>query len=169
MSPQAERREGGISLTLERFEFELLESLPTAIRRLVEDPDPDDVAFARLFPTCVPDDDEEDAEVRRLIFDDLLAARLEAVDEVAAILERNERGRRGTRVIDLDDEESGLVLGVVNDVRLTLGARVGIERLDRDEVDADHPAAPTLAVMDHLAWIQEELLAALDPSTSTGT
>jgi hypothetical protein len=53
-------------------------------------------------------------------------------------------------------------------VRLTLGARIGIEHLDRDEIGADHPAAPTLAVMNHLAWIQEEILRVVDPPSVGG-
>lgn len=159
------RPEGeGVRMELEDFEAELLRSLPAGVRTLLEDPDPADPAVARLFPTCVPDDDTLDTEVRRLIFDDLLRDRLEALDALVAILERGSI-HRGRLRVDLVDDEPALVLGVLNDVRLTLGARVGIDRLDRDEIDVDHPAAPTLAVIDHLAWIQEQLLRAIDPSS----
>ncbi|HEX9888563.1 MAG TPA: DUF2017 family protein, partial [Nitriliruptorales bacterium] len=49
------------------------------------------------------------------------------------------------------------------DLRLALGARVGIAHLDRDELDEDHPAAWSVAVMDHFAWLQEQLILVLDP------
>lgn len=151
-----------VRLELEDFELELLRSLPEGVRALLVDEDVDDPAFSRLFPACVAGDDDADAEVRRLIHDDVLRERLEGIDEVAEILGRAEP-RRGRHRIELDDEEAALFLGVLNDVRLTLGARIGMEHLDRDDVDPDHPAAPTLAVMDHLAWMQEAILHVVDP------
>jgi hypothetical protein len=167
VSPRAERDGDTIRLTLEGFEADLLRSLPEALHALLDDPDPGDPATARLFPACVDGDEDADAEVRRLIFDDLLHARLEALGTFAEVLARG-RPRRGRVVVDLVGEEPGMFLGVLNDVRLTLGVRVGIEHLDRDEIDADHPAAQTLAVMDHLAWMQEELLRAIDPPSVEG-
>lgn len=162
MSPRVDRVDDRIRLTLERFEVELLEMLAGAIRRLLDEPDPGDEAFARLFPVCAPDEGEVDAEVRELIFEDLLESRLEALDEVNELLARGD-DRRGKRTVALDPDETALLLGVLNDIRLTLGVRVGIEHLDRDEIGPEHEATPTLAVMDHLAWMQEELLRALDP------
>lgn len=147
---------------LEDFEHDLLRSLPVALRALLDDPDPRDPAFGRLFPAAVPGDDEADAELRHFIYEDLLRSRLEALDDVGAILDRA-TPRRGRLRVDLVEDEPALLLGVLNDVRLTLGARVGIDRLDRDEIDIEHPAAPTLAVMDHLGWFQEQLLRAIDP------
>lgn len=162
MSPQVSREGDEVRLALEPFEVELLEMLAGAVRRLLDDPDPDDAAFARLFPACAPQEDDVDAEVRELIFDDLLETRLEALDEVNEVLARGE-DRGGARVVDLDPDETALLLGVLNDIRLTLGVRVGIDRIDRDDIGPAHEAAPTLAVMDHLAWMQEQLIHAIDP------
>lgn len=147
---------------LEDFEVDLLRSLPGGLRALLDERDHDDPAMARLFPTAVVDDDDADDELRRFIFEDLLEARLDALAEVEAILDRGVE-RRGKLRIDLVEDEPALVLGVLNDIRLTLGARIGMEHLDRDEIDLHHPAAATLAVMDHLGWFQEQLLRAIDP------
>lgn len=162
MSPDAERTDDEVVLRLEPFEIELLRSLPAALRSLLDDPDPDDPAVARLFPACVIGDDEVDAEVRELIHEDVLRSRLEALDTFVEVLQRGER-QRGKVVLRLVEDEPPMVLGVLNDVRITLGERVGIGRLDRDQIDRDHPAAQTIAVMDHLAWVQEEILRAIDP------
>lgn len=155
-------------LILEPFEHELLVQLPEALRSLLEEAAGDDPALRRLFPPVAPDDGAVDAEVRALIHDDLLHDRLDALEEVSAILARASR-RRGQMEIELADDEPALLLGVLNDVRLTLGARLGIEHLDRDAVDQDHPMAQTLALMDHLAWVQEELIAAIDPGSVVRT
>lgn len=161
MSPEAERTGDEVLLRLEPFEAELLRSLPAALRSILDEPDPDDPVVARLFPACVLGDDEVDAEVRELIHEDVLRSRLEALDTFVEVLERGER-RRGQVVLRLVEDEPSMVLGVLNDVRITLGERVGIGGIDRDQVDRDHPAAQTIAVMDHLAWVQEEILRAID-------
>lgn len=53
----------------------------------------------------------------------------------------------------LDDEEADAVLRVLNEARLALGARFGID------VEADHDELPedSRQVIDYLGWIQEEL------------
>lgn len=162
MSPRVRRSGEHVRLDLEDFELELLRTLPEGVRSLLVEEDHEDPAFVRLFPTCVPDDQDTDAQVRRLIHDDVLRERLEGLDEVADILDRAE-AHRGRHRIDLDEDEAALFLGVLNDVRLTLGARIGMEHLDRDDIGPEHPAAPTVAVMDHLAWIQESILHVVDP------
>ena len=53
----------------------------------------------------------------------------------------------------LDDEEADAMLRVLNEARLALGARFGID------VEADHDELPedSRQVIDYLGWIQEEL------------
>lgn len=55
--------------------------------------------------------------------------------------------------VTLDDEEANAVLRVLNEARLALGARLGID------VESDHDEMPEerRQVMDYLGWIQEEL------------
>lgn len=158
---RARRMGDAVRLELEEFEVELLRALPAGLRTLLTDPDAADPVVARLFPACVSDDQKTDLEVRRLIFDDLLRERLAALEELIGILDRGVV-RRGRFRVDLVANEPDLVLGVINDLRLTLGARIGIEHLDRENLPDDHPVVPTLAVMDHLAWLQEQLLRVLD-------
>lgn len=165
--PHVHEVDGTVRLELDPFEYELLQSLPGELRSLLEDPDPADPAVERLFPTAVVDDERTDAEVRELIHDDLLRERLDGLDAMADILQRGER-RRGRIRVDLVDDEPALVLGVLNDVRLTLACRVGLDRLERDEIGPEHPAAPTIAVVNHLAWIQEQLLHVIDPPSVDG-
>lgn len=124
--------------------------------------DPDDAAVARLFPRAVDGDEDADQELRHLIHDDLAATKREALEELDRLLDGGVRKGRELRV-RLDEEQQVLLLGVLNDLRLAIGARVGIEQLDRDELDPDHPDTYRVAVMDHLGMWQELLLAHLDP------
>lgn len=155
-------------MELEPFEVELLQTLRDGLRASLESGDEDDPVLARLFPPAVPDDEDTDREVRRLFHGELLRGRLAALDELAALLERGRTTARGRLRVDLVEEEPALVLGVLNDLRLAIGVRVGVDRIERDEIDADHPAAAPLAVMDHFAWLQEQLLAVLDPPSVAG-
>ncbi len=159
------RRAGDVvRMELEEFEVHLLRELPAGLRALLELPDGDDPVLNRLFPRAVVGSDDDDVELRRLMYDDLLQSRLEGLDALAAILDRGWL-HRGRLRVDLIGDEPELFLGVLNDVRLTIGVRVGIEHIDREQVDEDHPALPMLAVMDHLAWMQEQLLRVIDPGS----
>lgn len=155
-------------MELEGFEVELLRSLEEGLRETLVEGDTDDVVTARLFPRAVRDDDLVDREVRELLHDDLLGSRLEALDDLLAILDRGRAVSGGGVRVELEEGEPETVLGVFNDIRLAIGMRVGIDRLDREDIDEDHPAAGSLAVMDHFAWLQEQLLSVLDPPSVDG-
>lgn len=162
MSRVFELRDHGVRARFAPEEVELLRSLQEGIRVTLEAGDEDDPVIGRLFPRAVSDDDEADAELRRLLRDDLLASKQAGLDALIEVLDRGE-ARRGRVVVDLVDDEPLLVLGVINDLRLAIGARIGIEDLDREDVPEDDPLAYRLAVMDHLGWWQEQLLTLLDP------
>jgi hypothetical protein len=149
-------------MQLQSFEVELLRTMQEGLRTALVGGSSDDPIVARLFPRAVDGDDDADAELRGMVHDELLSDRLDALDELVALLERG-TGHRGVLRVDLEPDEAVLVLGVLNDLRLSIGARIGIEDLDRREVAEDDPVAYRLAVMDHLAWLQEHLLAVLDP------
>jgi hypothetical protein len=157
-------RDDGVRWTLEAWEPPLLRDLRDDLRTLLATGDPDDPAIARLHPAAVSGDDEADTELRDLIRDDLLAGRLAGLDALVDVLDRARPVRGGRVRVELVDDEPFLVLGVLNDVRLALGARVDVGSFDRDELDGGDPRVPTLALMDHLAFLQEALLAVLDPS-----
>ena len=54
----------------------------------------------------------------------------------------------------LSEEDANAVLRVLNEARLVLGARMGVE------VEDDHDRLPeeSRQVLDYLGWIQEELM-----------
>lgn len=161
MSATFARHGDRVRMQLRPAEVELLGRLAGELRTALESPELSDPVHSRLFPPAVLGDREADREVRDLLADALLADRLAGL---AAVLELLQRGRRsrGRLVVELDEDEPLLVLGVLNDLRLAIGARIDIEAIDRERVGEDDPVAYPIAVMDHLGWWQEQLLAILD-------
>ncbi len=162
MSRHVRRTARGIQLVLDPMEVDLLRTLRQGLDEALTSPSSSDPVVQRLFPSAVDGDEQTDEEVRDLLRDDLLAQRRHGLDALDTLLDRGAR-HRGQIRFDLRDDEPHLVLGVLNDVRLALGARIGIEDLDRASVEEDDPLAARLAIIDHLAWIQEQLIAAIDP------
>lgn len=165
------RRHGkAIRATFGKGELDLLRSLRDQLWETLAAPDPDDPVIKRLFPPAVLGDPEAEREMRALLVDDLLASRLAGLDALVELLDRGTIHRGSVR-IDLVEDEPLLVLGVLNDVRLAIGARIDIEALDRERLPEDDPVQYRLALMDHLGWWQEQLLAVLSsggPSETTG-
>jgi hypothetical protein len=160
------RRGDRIRWELEAFEVDLLQRLRNGMVATLDDQDPADPGVARLFPSTVTGDDEADAELRSMIRDDLERGKRAGLEALAEVLERAAPVRGSQRLrVDLVDDEPLLVLGVLNDVRLTLAARIRVEELDRASLGEDDPEAHVLAVVDHLAWYQEQLLGILDPAS----
>jgi hypothetical protein len=158
------RRGARIRWTMESWEPGLLRRLRDDLRTLLETGDVTDAAIQRFFPPTIRGDDEADGELRALIRDELLTSRLAGLDALVAVLDRAE-DHRGELRVELVDDEPLLVLGVFNDVRLALGARIGIDHLERASLPEDDPILPTLALMDHLAYLQEALLGIVDPAS----
>lgn len=150
--------------SLDEFEVELLRTLVDSLGEVLAGRDPRDAAVQRLFPATVVGDDEADAELRGLIHDDLAGVKRAGLDALGAILDRATR-KGGSLRIELSPEDTLLVLGVLNDLRLAIGARVGITELERDAVDPESPLGYRLAVMDHLGLWQELLLGIVDPES----
>ncbi len=153
-------------MDLAAFEVEILLDLRDGIRASLENPDVDDPAMHRLFPTVVEGDELEDATARALVHDHLLMSRLAGLDALGELIERSERKRDGTRRTLLVEDEPNLVLGVLNDLRLALAARIGADRERPTDLAQDDPRAHAMAVVDHLAWMQEQLVALLDPEAT---
>ena len=163
MTPAFVRHGDTVRMQLRDEEVGLLRRLRDELAAVLQEGDRDDAVTRRLFPPAVTGDDEADDELRRLMHDDLLQSRLTGLDEVLGYLDRAERVRR-RQVVHLVEGEPALVLGVLNDMRLALGARLGFDVLEqREAMTSDDPRVPTLAVMDYLAMWQEQLLAVLDP------
>lgn len=165
MTPAFERRDDTIRMRLEAREVALLRRMRDELHGVLLEVPGDDPVRARLFPPAVTGDDEADTEVRGMIHDELLESRLAALDDLVGYLDRGQQ-RRGRVVVDLVEEEPAVVLGVLNDVRLALGARVGFDTVQARE-DLDDPSLQaSLAVMDWFAMWQEQLLVAMDPSVA---
>lgn len=105
-----------------------------------------DPAADRLNVPVYLNDPESNEEWWRLMGDDLHAAR-RADRAVFHKMVSDE----GTPILEIDEADA--VLRVLNEARLALGARLGID------VEADHDTLSDdgRQVMDYLGWIQEEL------------
>lgn len=122
----------------------------------------DDAVIDRMAPGASRGDAEADAELRRLLRSDLLDGRAERLVRLATELrswapEVDGAGVRAT----LRAESALALLQGLNDVRLALGAQVGIERLERSELAPADPRALTLELMDRLAGLQQGVLEVL--------
>ncbi len=136
-------------LRLPDEERAVLRSLPGQLRELIEADDP---SLVRLFPPAYLDDDERDAEYRRLVRDDLVERHLEAMAIVEATVDKKR----------VTEEELLGWLRALNDVRLVLGTRLDVSE-DMDEPPPDDPNAGAYALYYYLGWLQEQVVAALDP------
>lgn len=95
----------------------------------------------RLFPTAYPSDAEADAAYAELVGDQLLAAKLDALDTVEATIGGGE----------FTEEQLIGWMQAVNSLRLVLGTRLDVsEDLDPGDVADDDP--------DKALWVSYELL-----------
>lgn len=164
--------EGGVSPRWQRFrpgpdntlvvslapeEIEVLGDLPAQLRDVLEGP-ADDPATQRLFPNAYLDPTEEAAEsmYEALVQPDLARQRLDAIELVTASFPRAiDAGE--WREIALTPEEVAAWLGVLNDLRLVLGTRLGITE-DTRTVPSDDPNAVASTIYDWLTYLQGELV-----------
>ena len=149
-SPLERTPDGDFRLRLSAGERELLASLPTELTALIE-ADPADPGLRRLFPPAYEHDEESEDEFRRLMHEELLAGRREAL-EVLAETARSER---------LSGEQLDAWLRALTDLRLALGTRLGVTEDTYDQaIDPEHPQAYELSVFAYLSWLQEQAVAA---------
>lgn len=112
----------------------------------------DDPAATRLNVPVYLDDRDASDEWWRLMGDDLDSARVSDRSVFTGAVSEDARA--------LNEEEANAVLRVLNEARLVLGARMGVE------VEDDHDKLPddSRQVLDYLGWIQEELTLELSRS-----
>jgi hypothetical protein len=141
--------DGDFHLDLTREERTAVADLAAGVRTLIE---ADDEDVNRLFPDAYRDDEAASAEYRRLVHDDLVQGRLDAIDTVTATLEAER----------VDSAQLGAWCGALNDVRLVLGERLGVtDDLYERGIDPTDPRAPQLALYGWLTWLQGEIVEAL--------
>ncbi|MCC6223728.1 MAG: DUF2017 family protein [Thermoleophilia bacterium] len=148
---QLERaRDGSIRLRLSSGERELLRDLAAELgERLGEGAG--DPELRRLFPPAHEDDPDAEHGYRRLVGEELLAGRLEALRVLADTAGRGE----------LTEAELDAWLRALNDLRLVLGTRLDVgEDAFADGLDPGDPDAPALALYGYLSWLQEQAVEA---------
>lgn len=158
----------GVEVRFTPGEARLLSDLPQVLAGLGDEAE--DPGAARLNPPVYLGDPEADAEWRRLAGSELNSARradrsaFEMV--VDAVLEQvgddRDLAEEEPESVVISEEEAGAFLRVVNEVRLVLGARWGIDGPD----DFEHLRPEAGEVLSYLGWlvteIAEVLGAALD-------
>ena len=141
------RRQGDFELHLPPEEREVLRSLPSQLRELVDVNDP---AVKRLFPVAHPEDPELEAEYREMVGDDLAAGRLGALGIMEATVEAER----------LNEEQLTAWLTALNDLRLVLGTQLDVTE-EMAELPDDDPAAPRQALYHYLTWLQDQIITEL--------
>lgn len=159
----------GVTASFTPTEAQVLRQCVAELAALLgDDMDHDDPAVERLFPDVYPESPEEAAEFRRLTEEDLVAGKLDHAKTVLTDLLAAGGDEDGAEV-RLDEERADTWLRALNDVRLALGTRLGIED-DTDieaEIDAaagrnpTSPRAGQLSVYAYLTYLQESLVGAL--------
>ena len=145
-------RKGGYRLRLPAEERELLGSLPSQFRAVLQTDDP---SLRRLFPPAYVDDDEANDEYRRLMREELLEGKLVAL----AVVEETAGAKH------LSTEQLEAWLGALESLRLFLGTQLDVrEEIYQRAIDPDDPDAPALALYGYLSWLQEEAVEALSAS-----
>jgi hypothetical protein len=172
------RTKGIVVLTLDADESELLGQLFGQMIELLAPPDvpehtdplarlvgmdgptepPRDPALARLFPAGYRDDAAAAADFRRFTEPDLRNGKVMNARIAQALLEE----WTGTR--ELTTDQAKAVMLAFNDMRLTLGTRIGIGEIhdDEDDEEVDDPA---MHLYDWLTYLQGTLVDAISAST----
>lgn len=157
MAEVREGRGGGVRLSLESHEADLLRQLLKEMRMLLEaDVPPSDAVLKRLYPEAF-DDPAMARAYRELVGNELQARKRNALATAEETI-----GTRGPVDAALDDEQVDRWLALLTDIRLAIGTRLDVteERMSA-EIDPDDPEAPALSVLHWLGWIQESILAAI--------
>ncbi len=128
-------------------ESSLLAGLIDDFAALLSESDPGDPAMQRLYPAGYSDDDAASAEFRELVQSDLALGRTGRLEQCRAELPE------GAGTVRLDDEAVDRWLRVLNDLRLTLGTRLGVtEEIELDSRD------PVVNIYHWLSAVQDLLI-----------
>ncbi|MFJ5613787.1 DUF2017 domain-containing protein [Streptomyces sp. NPDC093221] len=171
-------RGGGAAIELDTVEISILRSLTAQLLELVgpgnqpaeadDDPlaalfadgptkPPENPALARLFPSAY-EETADAAEFRRFTENDLRARKREDALAVLRALDA------GGPLIRLSADEARQWLGTLNDLRLSIGARLEVSEDERSELyhlpDED-PRKPLMLAFQWFGLLQETLLEAL--------
>ena len=169
---------GRIVLRLDDLERHILTDLVTQLAALVApepaDPDadplarlvdidteaerPDDPVLLRLFPDAYADDEAASEDFRRFTERSLREGKSSNAATVLDALARS-----GSKVV-LTADQAGAWLGSLNDLRLVMAGRLGLDEDNHDQFLAlpeDHPARGVYLAYDWLTFLQETLIQAI--------
>ena len=121
---------------------------------------PDDPVLLRLFPEAYDEDPDASADFRRFTERDLRQTKLSHALTVQDCLERS--GEKVLFPLSLGPSW----LGFMNDVRLALGERIGIDDEFHDQVaelPEDDPRLAMVGVYDWLTYLQDSLVQIMLP------
>lgn len=166
----------GVVIELSRDEAVVLRSMADLLLELVEPPEtkdglsalvgigenadpPEDPVLARLFPDAYtePGDTEAASDFRRYTEDSLREGKRAGAESILAATP--ESGGR----VELGEEQALTWLKSLNDVRIALGTRLGVdeETLHVDHGDGEDPDTAALHIYDWLTGLQESLVQAM--------
>jgi hypothetical protein len=142
-------RGGGFLLLLPEGERELMLQLLGELRTLLklgsEDP-----RLRRLYPAAYSDDEEKDAEFRRLTHEELSSGRLAAIDVAERTIAEDE----------LTPDQLTAWMHAVNALRLVLGTMLDVSEDDPFAVDPEDPNAREYMLYGYLGLLLEEIVQA---------
>jgi hypothetical protein len=115
-------------------------------------PEAPDPVLARLYPPAFPDDPEAEAAFRDLVRADLEDDRRDRVAVVDETL----------GATSLDEAQAAAWAGVLNDLRLVLGTRLGVtDETETRPIDEDAPDAERRIVYGYVGWLLGQFVDAL--------
>ncbi len=149
----------GYRCNLDSDERHLLRRLLGEVRELLATTAPDDPKMQRLFPPAYDraDDAEENADYRRLMYDELVASRLESLTTIEAVLAADDPDSAEARSIT--PEQLHAFAKSLNSLRLILGSLLGIS--DDEQDDLPGVAPENMALYHYLSWLLESAVGAL--------
>ncbi|ASU85261.1 DUF2017 domain-containing protein [Nocardiopsis gilva YIM 90087] len=165
----------GVAIDLDADESAVLRSMAALLLDMVEAPEPqdelaelvgiggsaekpDDPVLARLFPDAYREDTEAAGDFRRYTEDDLRLHKRENARTMLAELPV----AGGTLHLDLGDAHAWMK--AINDVRLALGTRLGVDEqtyAEEERGELDEGDAAALHIYDWLGGLQESLVQSL--------
>lgn len=147
-------RSGGIELKLRGDDVDALSLMMPVLSAVGSDSR--DPAAQRLSPAAYPEDPDAQSEYERLMTPEL--DRQRQVDR-AAVASSLEAARRGPVKLTLIEADSWLM--VVNEARLALAARLGIEEEGWGVQAPLGRREPEMALLVYLTEVQDDLIQAL--------
>ena len=155
---------GSVALTLDAAEAGFLRDLATQMEELLGRPPTKDPVIDRLFPSAYEDPKDEQAYAE-LVGDELTKAKLDALRSVLSVL-----GEPADIETTVPRSEVDAWLTVLTDLRLALGTRLDVtEETMEAELDPADPAAPGIAVLHWLGWVQEMFIRAITEDSDDGS